>query len=145
MMDGTGPFRPAPGVSIQPAPRHSTEQDTSALPREQTVTPTGRSLDNSRTGQNSADQTSAHAQGQRRKINDSDDAAAKTSRSIEIDPETRDVLLKVVDQSTGEVTWQVPAEKIMNMRIYAEQVARENERAMEMDARAAPDHIDAAV
>ena len=127
-MDGTGPFRPVPGVSYSPEPRNSTEQNTSALPREQTVTSAERSTEARIGARRTPGQTpNALAETERRK-NRHQEQSDNVDRQIEIDPETRDVLLKVVDQNTGLVRWQIPAETMMNMRIYAERVAQEHAR-----------------
>ena len=128
-MDGTGPFRPVPGVSYSPAPRtNTTEQDTSTLPREQTVTSAERSTETSIGSRRAPGQApNALVEAERRR-NRNNDQSGGVDRKIEIDPETRDVLLKVVDHNTGLVRWQIPAETMMNMRVYAERVAQENAR-----------------
>ena len=124
-MDGTGPFRPVPGVSYSPAPRtNTTEQDTSTLPREQTVTSAERSTETSIGSRRAPGQApNALVEAERRR-NRNNDQSGGVDRKIEIDPETRDVLLKVVDHNTGLVRWQIPAETMMNMRVYAERVAQ---------------------
>ncbi|MCC0016862.1 MAG: hypothetical protein H6878_11385 [Rhodobiaceae bacterium] len=124
-MDGTGPVRPVPGVHASPAPRN-TETPTNTLPREQTVTATQGTTETGIGTRQPAGQ-GVHANGER-KQGRQDEPRDKVRRQIEIDPETRDVLLKVVDQNTGMVRWQIPAETMMNMRIYAERMAQENAR-----------------
>ena len=127
-MDGTGPFRPVPGVSFSPAPRNSTEQATNTLPREQTVTSAERPSESSIGSRRTPGQVpNAEAETERRKSR-YQEQSDNVDRQIEIDPETRDVLLKVVDQNTGLVRWQILAETMMNMRVYAERVAQEHAR-----------------
>ncbi|MFN0264140.1 hypothetical protein ACKTEK_09720 [Tepidamorphus sp. 3E244] len=126
-MDGAGPFRPAPAVTFQQAPRNTTETDTSALAREQTVTSAERPAEAGTGTRQRGGPTPQFREDQKnRKINE--DPGDKVSRQIEIDPETRDVLLKIVDQNTGLVRWQIPAETLMNMRVYAERASQDARR-----------------
>ena len=39
-------------------------------------------------------------------------------KQVEIDPETRDVIFRLVDTQTGDLVSQMPAEAILNMRAY---------------------------
>lgn len=126
-MEGTGPVRPVAGVSVSPAPR-DTQTQTSELPRAKTVAAPERAAETSTNTRRDGDTNPylpAEAARKKTRERDSND---NVSRQIEIDPETRDVLLKIVDGDTGMVRWQIPAETMMNMRIYAERAAAENDR-----------------
>ena len=39
-------------------------------------------------------------------------------KQVEIDPQTRDVIFRLVDTQTGDLVSQMPAEAILNMRAY---------------------------
>ena len=107
-MEGTGAIRPVAGTSVSPAPR-----DQNA---EMTTLPRGKSV--------AAAEESAESRLSDKQLRYADGRSGEEKRSTEIDPETRQVLLKIVDTRTGLVRWQVPAETILNMRAYTEQEAQ---------------------
>ncbi len=116
-MEGSGPIRPVAGTSVAPAPRDQNEA-TNGLPRGKSVAAAEESGDTRLSDKAPSDQQRF-----------ADSEAESETRTTEIDPETREVLLKIVDTSSGLVRWQVPAEQVMNMRAYAEREAQADAEA----------------
>jgi hypothetical protein len=60
---------------------------------------------------------------------------AALRRDVEIDPATREIVTKVVDEGTGEVVRQMPDEALLRLRAYAREL-REAGRDARIERRA---------
>jgi hypothetical protein len=107
-MDISGAIRPLPAAAPQPLPANVGAQPTAV----KTVLPASATV--------KAPDDSAAARFDARRPNAALDEAVRQAieRHIAIDPETKSLVFKVVDERSGEVKRQIPDEVILRLRAH---------------------------
>jgi hypothetical protein len=108
-MDVAGAIRPLPAAAAQPLPANVGAQPTAV----KTVLPAAATV-------KASDSSDAVRLDARRGPNAALDEAVRRAveRHIAIDPETKSLVFRVVDERSGEVKRQIPDEVILRLRAH---------------------------